>query len=66
MTHRGGPLNPGRGVVVRQEAGRICQEPACDTRLSIYNSALRCSVHELGFRPTLTVNRPLDAFSRRG
>jgi len=39
-------LNPGRGIVARHEAGRICDEPACETLLSIYNSAPRCSVHE--------------------
>ena len=58
MTRRGGPLNPGRGIVARHEAGRICEEPACETRLSIYNSAPRCSVHE--FRMV----KPKTAFDR--
>jgi hypothetical protein len=66
MTHRGGPLNPGRGTVTRQEAGRICQEPACDTRLSIYNSALRCSVHEIGFFRPVLAPRPVGAAIQRG
>jgi hypothetical protein len=54
MTHRGGPLNPGRGTVARHEAGRICEEPACETRLSIYNSAPRCSLHEFRMVKTNT------------
>jgi hypothetical protein len=44
--------------VARHEAGRICDEPACETRLSIYNSAPRCSVHE--FRMV----KPKTAFDR--
>ena len=28
------------------ESGRFCSEPGCSTRLSIYNRAARCGVHE--------------------
>jgi hypothetical protein len=63
MTHRGGPLTTARGTVARQEAGRICQETSCETRLSIYNAAVLCSVHEHAMRPVLPA-RPHDALRR--
>ena len=28
------------------QPGRVCQEPACDTRLSIYNKGKYCYQHE--------------------
>ncbi len=31
--------------VTTEPAGRVCSEPGCDTRLSIYNTTERCSVH---------------------
>ncbi|MDQ3354516.1 MAG: hypothetical protein M3507_08565 [Actinomycetota bacterium] len=30
---------------VRAQAGRICREDGCQTRLSIYNDGAFCSVH---------------------
>lgn len=30
----------------RKEPGRLCLEPGCHTRLSIYNTSDRCSLHE--------------------
>ena len=42
-------------MVGRFEAGRICLEPACDTRLSIYNASPSCSLHEARLlRPSTT------------
>jgi hypothetical protein len=31
--------------VTTHAGGRVCAEPECGTRLSIYNSADRCSLH---------------------
>ena len=28
------------------KAGRVCQEPSCDTKLSIYNKGKYCYLHE--------------------
>ena len=28
-------------------SGRLCQEPGCETHLSIYNDGNRCSLHRL-------------------
>jgi hypothetical protein len=39
-------LGAARGPVRRFPAGRVCEEPGCETRLSIYNSRPRCSVHD--------------------
>jgi hypothetical protein len=36
----------GRRATRRSAAGRICAEDGCDTRLSIYNRAIRCWQHE--------------------
>jgi hypothetical protein len=36
----------GRRTDRRGQAGRICAEEGCDTRLSIYNRAARCWQHE--------------------
>jgi len=32
-------------------AGRICAEPECTTRLSVYNAQDRCAVHQRPSRP---------------
>ena len=29
----------------RSKAGRICNDPSCETRLSIYNDGKFCSLH---------------------
>jgi len=61
-----------RGRVLRFQAGRICQEPGCRTRLSVYNSRSRCALHD--FDNSLVSARPpappgnvhrLDAGRRR-
>jgi len=67
MTHRRiEPLRRGEKSATRHEAGRVCESPACETHLSIYNSSNFCSLHEgvaaprpfdPGSRPSLT--RPL-------
>ena len=36
----------GRRTSRRAQAGRVCAEDGCDTRLSIYNRATRCWQHE--------------------
>jgi hypothetical protein len=47
VTHRRiEPLSQRGKGAIQHEAGRVCQSPGCDTRLSIYNSSSRCSVHE--------------------
>lgn len=33
--------------------GRVCAEPECDTRLSIYNGGMYCSRHNLSAKPRL-------------
>jgi len=33
------------------KAGRVCQEPGCDTRLSIYNKGKYCYQHEPNSAP---------------
>jgi hypothetical protein len=49
------PLQQGRRVGVRHEAGRVCDVLDCDTQLSIYNGTDRCSLHEsLPDRPQFT------------
>ena len=30
----------------RYRQGRVCQEPGCSTRLSIYNDGKHCALHE--------------------
>lgn len=48
----GGELLGGaRGKVLRFPTGRVCAEPGCRTRLSVYNRRPRCAVHD--FDPTL-------------
>ena len=32
-------------ATVREEAGRMCEEPGCQTRLSTYNRATTCYTH---------------------
>ncbi len=44
-------------------AGRVCEEPGCTTRLSVYNSRTRCSVHDfdaslMNFRCATPPERP--------
>ena len=46
----GGPVSGERLVTWRRSAavhgtGRVCSVPECTTRLSIYNSTNRCSLH---------------------
>jgi hypothetical protein len=36
----------GRRANRRGKPGRVCAEDGCDTRLSIYNRAMRCWQHE--------------------
>lgn len=45
-----------RGKVLRFPAGRVCQEPGCRTRLSVYNSRARCALHD--FDAALVSVRP--------
>jgi hypothetical protein len=33
------------GSTSRADAGRVCAEDGCDTRLSIYNDGAWCSLH---------------------
>lgn len=40
-----------RGRAHRFPTGRVCEEPGCKTRLSVYNSRPRCAAHD--FDPTL-------------
>ena len=46
MTRRIEPLQQGRRLGVRHEAGRVCDVLDCGTQLSIYNGTDRCSLHE--------------------
>lgn len=39
-------LGAARGPVRHFPAGRVCEEPGCGTRLSIYNSRSRCAMHD--------------------
>jgi hypothetical protein len=69
--HRGdsGPLAADRLVtwhhtVETASPGRVCAEPGCDTRLSIYNTGDRCARHErfvsIVVRPSPTPRGHLD------
>jgi hypothetical protein len=40
------PIGVGAHVVSAQAAGRICEHPACNTRLSVYNDGRRCALHD--------------------
>ena len=60
MTRRIEPLQQGRRLGVRHEAGRVCDVLDCDTQLSIYNGTDRCSLHES------LPERPLNAGAARG
>jgi len=31
--------------------GRVCAEPECDTRLSVYNESDHCALHMVGLMP---------------
>jgi hypothetical protein len=42
----GEAISSGGGITRRFRAGRVCREPGCSTRLSIYNDGDRCSIHE--------------------
>ena len=33
------------GRTRRSTAGRVCERPGCETRLSIYNDGKHCSLH---------------------
>lgn len=48
------------GATPRREAGRVCQEDACGTRLSIYNDLAWCSLHAPMVVPR-TRGRKIDA-----
>jgi hypothetical protein len=39
-------LGSARGSVRHFPAGRTCEEPGCDTVLSIYNARSRCARHD--------------------
>jgi len=42
---RGERITSIEGRTRRHTAGRVCEEPDCGTRLSIYNDGTRCSLH---------------------
>jgi len=39
-------LGVARGHVHRSPAGRVCAQPGCRTRLSVYNSRPKCALHD--------------------
>lgn len=49
-------MGSARGKVLQFPTGRVCEEPGCRTRLSVYNSRVRCALHD--FDPTLVSVRP--------
>ncbi|HEX9969241.1 MAG TPA: hypothetical protein VGB03_03810 [Acidimicrobiales bacterium] len=42
----GTPFNGGGRPSKSFGRGRVCKEPGCETRLSMYNSGKHCSQHE--------------------
>ena len=64
-------LGAARGPVRHFSPGRVCEEPGCDTRLSIYNSRSRCAAHDfdeslLHFRTVPSVSRGYRAIKAGG
>jgi hypothetical protein len=39
-------LRPSKREMTHKEADRVCDEPACATKLSRYNPATSCTIHE--------------------
>lgn len=46
LSFSGELLGSARRPVRHFSPGRVCEEPGCDTRLSIYNSRARCAMHD--------------------
>jgi hypothetical protein len=42
---RGERITSVEGRTRRVAAGRVCERHGCDTRLSIYNDGMHCSLH---------------------
>ena len=47
------PLNDHDQPPRKFAPGRVCAEPGCDTRLSIYNEGTHCSKHNMSVKPRL-------------
>jgi hypothetical protein len=42
---RGERISSIEGRTRRSAAGRVCDDPGCETKLSIYNDGRHCSLH---------------------
>jgi hypothetical protein len=57
----GGERLGGYGMATVYRSNRICAHPSCDARLSIYNSAECCALHDM----SAMMARPLRGRRRR-
>jgi hypothetical protein len=56
--HIGGERFTGGNRATVHERNRVCAHPSCGVRLSIYNAATLCALHDrLGVRPSAAERR---------